>query len=261
MRRILRALLLTLLALPVLALVLLGGALVWANGEGGRRTLARLAGDFVPGLTVEGLTGPLPGRIGVARLAMADAEGTWVELEDAQVALDLMALLRREARITAITARRVVLHRLPPGDGTPPPPPEPDAPLIPAMPELPVALRLDRLAVERIELGAPVMGVAAVLAIEGEAGLEAGRLSARLAARRLDAPAEALVALDLAPGADRLTARLDASEPADGLLGTLLGLPGRAARARLTLDGPASGARLSLDAALGDDVTLTASGE
>lgn len=260
-RRILRISLLTLLALPVLALVLIGGVLVWANGEGGRETLARLAGEFVPGLTVEGLSGPLPGRIGVARLAMADAEGTWVELEEAQVALDLMALLRREARITAVTARRVALHRLPPGDGTPPPPPDPDAPLIPAMPHLPVTLRLDRLAVDRIELGEPVIGMAAVLGIEGEATLAAGRLSARLAARRLDVPAEVLAEIDLAPGADRLMARIEASEPADGLLGTMAGLPGRAARARLTLDGPASGARLSLDAALGEDVTLTAEGE
>lgn len=261
LRRILRILSFALLALPVLALLLVVGGLVWANGEGGRATLARLAGEFVPGLTVEGLSGPLPGRIGVARLVMADGEGAWVELEDAQIALDLMALLRREARIAAVTARRVALHRLPPGDGTPPPPPDPDAPLIPALPDLPVTLRLDRLAVDRIELGAPVMGVAAVLAVEGEAALAAGRATTRLAVRRLDAPAEARLDLDLAPGADRLTARLEASEPADGLLGTALGLPGRAARVRLSLDGPASGAQLSLEAALGDDVTLAAEGQ
>ena len=260
LRRALRVTLFTLLALPVLALVLLVGGLAWVNGESGRDFLARHAGALVPGLAVEGLTGPLPGRLGFARLAMADAAGIWLEVEDAEVALDLTALLRRDLRITSVTAQRVALHRLPPATD-PPPPSDPDAPLLPSLPSLPVAIHLDRLEIARIELGAPVLGVAAVLAAQGEAALADGRLSARLDARRIDVPAEARLVLDLAPGADRLVAHLDASEPAGGLLATALGLPDRAARARLSIDGPASGARLVLDAALGDDVTVIAEGE
>jgi translocation and assembly module TamB len=214
----------------------------------------------VPGLSIEGLTGPLPSRIGVARLAMTDAEGPWLELEGAEIALDLPALLGREARITVLSARRVALHRLPPSS-EPPPPPDPNAPLIPALPELPVSVRLDRLAVERIELGEAVAGVAAVLSAEGELVYAAGRLSARIAARRLDAPAEVTVNLDLAPGADRLQARVEAREPPGGLIATMLGLPDRATEALLTLDGPASGAKLDLRASLGSDLTVTASGD
>lgn len=261
MRRILRISGFLLLALPVLLLAILGGGVFWANSEGGRATIARLASGSVPGLHVEGLTGPLPGRIGVARLTLSDAEGAWLELEDARIVLDLMALVRREARIEVVTARRIALLRLPPGDGSPPPPRDPDAPLIPALPDLPVALRLDRLALERIELGAPIIGTAAVLSVEGEAALTAGRLSARVEARRIDAPAELRLSLDLAPGSDRLMARLDASEPAGGLLATMIGLPDRAATARLVLDGPASGARLDLQASLGADITLAAEGQ
>ncbi|BDG72817.1 translocation/assembly module TamB domain-containing protein [Roseomonas fluvialis] len=258
-RRILRVAVALLVGLPVLVLLLLGGALLWANTEGGRGFVARQAGVLVQGLSIEGLTGPLPGRIGVARLAMADDSGAWLEVEDAAIAFDLMALLRRDLRITSAQARRVALHRLPPATD-PPPPPDPDAPLIPALPSLPVAVHLDRLAIERIELGAPVMGVAAVLTLDGSASLDAGALAARIDARRIDVPAEARLVLDLAPGADRLVARLDASEPAGGLLATALGLPDRAARARLSLDGPATGARLDLDVALGEDITLTAQG-
>lgn len=258
MRRALRILVATLVALPLLLLAAAAGALLWANTEGGRTTIARLASASVEGLTVEGLTGPLPGRIGIARLVMADADGPWLEIEEALIALDLTALVRREARITALTARRIALHRAPPGGD--PAPPDPDAPLLPALPDLPVALRLDRLAIERIELGAPLVGTDPMLAAEGEALLAAGRLSARLDARRLDAPAEARLMLDLAPGADRLTARLDASEPPGGILAGLLGLPDRAATARLSLDGPASGARLDLQASLGEDITLAAEG-
>ena len=350
LRRPLRVLLLTLVALPVLALVVLAGALVWANGEGGRGFLAHQAGALVPGLSIEGLSGPLPGRIGVARLAMADGDGAWLEVEQAEIALDLLALLRRDLRITAVNARRIALHRLPPaGDAAPPPPdpeapllpalpslpvavhldrlalgrielgapvlgvaavlsaegaaslaggalaarldarridapaqaglvldlalhrlppaeeappppPDPEAPLLPALPSLPVAVHLDRLALGRIELGAPVLGVAAVLSAEGAASLAGGALAARLEAQRIDAPAQARLVLDLAPGADRLSARLDATEPPGGVLATLLGLPDRAAEARLILDGPASGARLTLRATLGEDVSLAAEG-
>lgn len=261
LRRSLRVLLFLVVALPLLAVAAGAGALWWANTEGGRAFLARQAGAFVPGLTVEGLTGPLPGRIGVARVVMADADGVWLEVNDAEIALDLSALLRRELRATTLAARRVALHRLPPGDDTPPPPPDPDAPLIPSLPSLPVAVHLERIAVERIELGAPVLGTAAVLALEGSASLEAGALAARIEARRIDAPAQARIVLDLAPRADRLTAHVEASEPVGGVLATALGLPERASRVRLSLDGPASGARLVLEAALGDDVTLTAQGE
>ncbi|MBW6397231.1 translocation/assembly module TamB domain-containing protein [Roseomonas sp. HJA6] len=260
MRRALRIGIFVLLGIPLLLVLAVAGGLVWANSEGGRATIARLAGDVVPGLTIEGLSGPLPSRIGVERLVMADENGPWLELDGATIALDLPALLHREARITALTARRVALHRLPPGSGEPPPPPDPDAPLIPALPDLPLTVRLDRLAVDRIELGEPVAGVAATLRAEGEALYAASRLSAKLAVTRLDAPAEIRADIDLAPGADRLTARIDANEPPGGLVATLLGLPDRATIAHLTLDGPASGAALDLRASLGDDITLTANG-
>lgn len=259
-RRILRIVVFVVIGLPVLLVAAVAGLLVWLNTETGRDTAAKLAGDVVPGLTIEGLGGHFPSSIAVRRLVMADADGPWLELEDARVALDLAALLRREARITALTARRVALHRLPPA-AEPAPPPDPNAPLIPSLPALPVDVRLDRLVVERIELGAPVAGVAAVLSAEGEAIHAAGRLSARLDVRRLDAPAEVTLTLDLAPGADRLAARLEAREPPGGLLATLLGLPDRASEALLTLNGPASGALLDLRASIGPDITLTARGE
>jgi translocation and assembly module TamB len=259
-RRILRIAAIVLIGLPLLVLLLLTGGLVWANTESGRATIARLAAGAVPGLTIEGLTGPLPSRIGVARLAMADAEGPWLELEGAEIALDLPALLRREARITVVAARRLALHRLPPAT-EPPPPPDPNAPLIPTLPSLPVDVRIDRLAIERIELGEPVAGVAAVLSAQGEAVYAAGRLETRLDIRRLDVPAEVTLALDLAPGADRLQARVEAREPPGGLIATMLGLPDRATEALLTLDGPASGATLDLRATLGPDLLVTAKGD
>ena len=58
-------LLFALLALPVLAVI---GVLVWANTEGGLSRLAALASSQVPGLTIEGLRGPLPSVAGASRI-------------------------------------------------------------------------------------------------------------------------------------------------------------------------------------------------
>jgi translocation and assembly module TamB len=61
-----------LILLPVL---LVGGALVWVNTEGGREFLQRQAATQVPELSITGLRGPLPGHLSFTRLGYADAEG------------------------------------------------------------------------------------------------------------------------------------------------------------------------------------------
>ncbi|WP_149537566.1 translocation/assembly module TamB domain-containing protein [Siccirubricoccus phaeus] len=247
-----------LVALPVVAVV---GALVWANTEPGRNTLARLAQDQVPGLRIEGLRGPLPGHPAVARLTMSDDQGPWLELEEARIDLDLGALLQRTFRIRTIAAQRIALHRLPPA--APGPAPEPTPPgetVLPQLPSLPVDVALDRLAIDVLELGQPVLGQAASFALEGEAGLAAGDLRARLDLRRLDREGGVAVALGLTPAEDRLNARITAREAPGGLVATLAGLGDRPLSVDLTLEGPASGAALRLDGNMGEGLTLAAEG-
>lgn len=246
---------LLLLLLPVVAV---GGALLWANSEGGRATLARLAAGQVPGLAIEGLEGPLPGRLAFERLAMSDDQGIWLEIEGARLDWDPLALLRRVAHVEALTARRIVLHRLPPGEE--PPPPQEPGPLIPRLPDLPVALQLDRLEVVRLELAEPVLGAPAVLRAEGRAGLDAGGLTAAL-----DAAAEGgttALGLDAAlrPETGRLSARLTLRGEAGGPVARLIGLPDRPTSLDLTLDGPAEAAALTLQASAGPGLGAELSG-
>lgn len=235
-----RRFLLILAALASLPLLLLG-ALATDRGLG---LAAGIAAGFVPGLELEGVTGPLPGRLAVARLRMSDGQGAWLELEDARLELDWRALWERRVVLRRVAAGSVTLHRLPPGGEPAPAGP----PSLPTLPELPVAIRVEALALPRIALGEAVLGQAALLALQGEAALEAGALRARLAARRLDAPGEAR--LDLAFGT-ALTAVLDVTEPEGGLVATLTGQPGSDFTARLHLEGPATGAAWRLEAALG----------
>jgi translocation and assembly module TamB len=242
--------------LPVLAVA---GGLFWANTEGGRATIARLAGSYVPGLSIEGLQGPLPGRLRFARLTMSDEQGVWLEVEDADLDWDPRALFRRELHVEALTARRVAVHRLPPAGPEEPPPEEPGG-LIPELPQLPVSVRIDRLAVPRIELAEPVLGAPAVLRAEAEARLDAAGLAAALRAAAEDGGTDLQLDANLRPGADRLTARARFRGEPGGPVSRLIGQPDRPLALDLTLDGPAEAAALTLAARAGEGVALDLSG-
>ncbi|PWC30509.1 translocation/assembly module TamB domain-containing protein [Teichococcus aestuarii] len=274
MRRVLRWALGLLAILILLPVLLLGGVLVGANTAPGQRLLADLAQRFVPGLTIEGLHGPIPGAPGFARLTMADSQGPWLEVEDARLDLDLRALLSRDLRIEALTARRVALLRLPEA-GAPAPEPEPqttEGGPIPTLPNLPVAVHLERLAVERIEIPRELVAATVeehgpaphgpsgfALSLNGEASLVAAALQAKLAVQRLEAEGRLDLELGLDPQA-RLLADLRAQEPPGGVLATALGIPQAPADLTLRLDGPASGADLRARAAFGELAGFNAEG-
>lgn len=250
-RRLLRRLG-ALLGLPVLLLAL---AVLGANTAPGRAALERLAAALVPGLTLEGLDGPLPGRPGFARLALADAEGVWLEVEGAQLAWNPFALLRGQAHIEALSAARITLHRLPPA--------EPDAapgPLLPELPRLPLALRLDRLALERVELGASLLGQPAVLHATASARLDAAGLTLALDAGTEDDATRLTLDAALRPATGRLTARGSLRSAAGGPISALAGFADRPVALDLSLDGPAEGAAFALRANAGDGVAADLAG-
>ncbi|MBU8540334.1 translocation/assembly module TamB domain-containing protein [Falsiroseomonas tokyonensis] len=246
---------LVLLLLPVL---LVGGGLLYANTEGGRERLASLAESFVPGLTLEGLQGPLPGRLAIRRIALADDQGIWLEIENAELDWDPMALLQRRAHITLLQADRLALHRLPPG--APEDPDAPAGPLIPSLPQLPVALQLDRLAVDRIELAEPVAGVAALLRAQGMAQLDAEGLETTLDISAPEGATTLAVQAALRPATGRLSATIRLRDVAGGLVPGLIGQPGRPLALDLTLDGPAEAAALTLVAQAGPNLSLDVAG-
>ncbi|TCH99438.1 hypothetical protein EJV46_01820 [Roseococcus sp. SYP-B2431] len=233
------------LGILILIPVLLIGALATPFGL---NAAAGLAMRFVPGLELEGVSGPLPGHLAVRRIAMRDAEGPWLEIEEARIDLAWRDLFDRRATLTAVQARRIALHRLPPSDpNAPPAGPTPIA--IPSLPQLPVAIRIDALQVERIEIAEPVAGQAAALSLSGSLSLEGQRLQTALTAARLDRPGHVLAHVTLQDEA--LTAQVEASEPPGGLVAALAGQPDAPLDARIDLSGPLSGADWKLTASLG----------
>jgi len=228
-----RRLLLLLALLPILA----WGLLATDTGLG---LAARLAARFVPGLEIEGVSGPLPARLSLARLRLADEQGVWLEIDNASLELNWRALFETHAHLTKLTLGRLSLARLPTGEASTAPP---------SLPRLPVAISIDAIAAPRIELGEALLGQPATLALAGSAALQTAALTASLALHRLDQPGEAR--LELALNGETLTAQIALHEPPGGLVGTLAGQPELGFDAQMSLAGPATGADWRAQASLG----------
>ena len=254
--RHLRRLLTLVLAIPLVVAAILGGVLAWVQWGNGAATMARLAQRFVPGLVIEGLAVTLPHEVRATRITLADEGRIWLEVTAPRIAFDLQALWQREAHLQEVTAERITLHRLPASEENEPR----DGPLLPSLPHLPIAVRIDRLAIADITVADAVFGQGFRAALAGKAALKAARLSGDVALTRLDAPGEARLEWDLAPGADRLFARLDLAEPRGGVLASALGMAAEPAKLALHLEGPASGAALRVEARLGSAAEAALSG-
>jgi translocation and assembly module TamB len=188
--------------------------------------LALAAPDGAPA-EVEGLQGFLPFDIRLKRLALADREGVWLRVEDLHLDWSPLALLRGLLHVEALTARRVEVLRPPAADESEPEP-EPTEPFrLPELPDAVPSLVVDRLAVDQIALGAPVLGEPASFSLNGElVTREQGRAALLdLALARVDqATARASLQARLELNARALDLAFSAEETG-GLLAAVSGLP------------------------------------
>lgn len=188
-------------------------------------------------VTVEGFRGALSSRAEIDRLSIADDEGVWITLSGIVLDWNRLAVLSGNIQINALTAREIVLTRPPrpadPGIEIPAPEATPFA-----LPELPVAVQIGRIAAERIELGEAVLGQRIEGTAEASLSLSGGEGRAQLRILRQDQGPEGTVNLDAsysnASGA--LVISLEAAEGPGGIAATVLGLPGTP-DARLTVQG------------------------
>ena len=229
-------------ALPVLLLAPPGaGAQDLDDEDGGRGFLTSRIENILSGagreVRIEGFSGALSSRATIGRLTVADDEGVWLVIEDAVFDWDRSALFDRRVEIEELSAGRIALERLPAGDDGVDPPRATAREF--ALPELPVAIDIGRLAAERVELGEPILGQPAVLTLEGSGRLSDGSAEVALEARRIDdARGVFSVAASFDPEAGGLDVDLSLDEGAGGIAATTLGIPGEPA---LALGAEASG--------------------
>ncbi len=182
--------------------------------------------DF--GLELEGFRGSPPFDLRLERLALSDSEGQWLELEDFRLAVAWPELFKLRGEIEEISARTLTVSRAP--VSTAPVEEPPDETTLPPPPNLPDSLppvAIDRLAVGEIRLGAPLLGEAVTLNLDGHARVSDAKddLDIALALKRLDADtaqASLQVALDLVT--EILALDLHAEETG-GLLAKVSGKP------------------------------------
>jgi len=192
----------------------------------GLRMLANVGSRLASsdGLTVriEGISGFVPSDMSVARIDVADATGPFAQIENLRLAWHPMSLLSGKVAISDLAADRVAVSRkpvLPPSTSTS------------SGNGLPfIRIALDQLDIARIEIGEPVLGMAAVLRLQASARLvdPAEGLALDFALVREDAPGEIKGRARYAPGdgTDSLYLDVTASEPAGGLVARLAQIEG-----------------------------------
>ena len=193
------------------------------------------------------IDGALSSDVRIGSITLADRDGVWLEITDAHLVWSRLALLKGRLEIAELTAAAIRLDRRPRGSAVPSATASPTF----ALPDLPVSVRLDRLAVPDVTLAEGIAGPAARFAVDGGARLDGDLLDARFAVRRLDAGGRLDVRLGYREADRVLDLDLALDEPNGGFLTNLFDICDRPALALgVRGRGPVDGfsADLTLDA-------------
>ena len=210
---------------------------------------------------ISGISGVLSSQATIAEISVADAEGVWLRIDNVSIDWSRRALFLRRIQVSELTIGAIHYFR-------PALPPEPTAPRLAdaeaqpfALPELPLALRVEALEVGALRLGEAVLGEAAELTAEGRLTLEGGDLDTDLRIVRTDEPGgQFRVAAVFSNETRVLDLDVALSEPPGGLVATALDIEGRPA-IDLTLQGAGPLEDLDVAFALDADATRLASGD
>jgi translocation and assembly module TamB len=199
---------------------------------------------------ISGFRGALSSEAELDRLSISDAQGEWLILEDARLRWRRAALLSGALDVQALTAERLTVRPPLPPEG--PNLPTPEATPF-ALPELPVSINIEHVAIEEVVLGEPVIGLPATLSVSGAAQLADGSGSAVLDLRRLDGPEGRFTLQAGFDNATRVLALdLSLQEAEGGLTAELLDLPG-APSVGLTVSGEGPLDDIDIDVGLSTD--------
>lgn len=170
------------------------------------------------------IDGALSSDVRISSITIADREGVWLTIEGVRLVWSRRALLRGRLDVDLLEAESITISRKPlPPEGSAAP--KDDAPF--ALPDLPVAILLDRLTVPEVTIAAGVIGPAATLSVDGSVTLDDGELDADLAIERLDRPGALTLATTFSSQTRQLAVDLSFEEPANGVLANALNIEGR----------------------------------
>ncbi|MBW4034206.1 MAG: translocation/assembly module TamB [Proteobacteria bacterium] len=235
-----------LIALPIVAVIALD---ITLNTGAGRSFAANKIDSLTGGdVKIAGLSGHFPKYIAARRISIADAKGTYLTIDNIVLRWSPFALLRRAVDVQNLTAQSIDFARLPVASTT--------KPKSKSSGGIPIkSAIIDRLAIERLAIGKPVIGHAIALRLGGHAvATSLTHIQLALAATSLDQPGQYDIHATVDP--QTVAAKIALHEPQGGLIESLSSIAANKSLAgpldvTLGLNGPRHTAALDLTASLG----------
>ena len=201
-------------------------------------------------IRISNIDGVLSDTASIREVTISDEEGVWLRINNAAIDWDQGALFTGRLLVRELTADSIeyVRNAIPSDD---PDLPAPEAQPF-EVPEFPVAIQLDKLAVPSVTFGESVFGLGSEISVAGNLRLENGSLDSTLDITRLDGPGGKLDAQVAYTNEDSsIDVAVTLTEPPDGIVANLLNIEGKPEIAlSVTGKGPVDDLRttLALDA-------------
>ncbi len=208
-------------------------------------------------ISISGISGVLSSEATVGSITIADREGVWLRIENAKLNWSRTALLVGRLSIQSLAAERIDVIRKPLPDNSLP---SPESSTF-SLPDLPISINLDQLAIARLHFGPDIFGLESEVSANGSLSLADGSLDSNFDIKRLDGPGGNFALRAAYANADqKVDLDLKVSEPANGIVANLLNIDGRPP-VDLTLTGAGPLDELKVDLALDTNGSRTLTGE
>ncbi|WP_029605459.1 translocation/assembly module TamB domain-containing protein [Kozakia baliensis] len=249
------------LGVPVgLLTVTVATVLVAANTAPGQRYIAHETSALTGGMVqIDGFSGTFPTSLRIRHLAVNDAKGSWLTVDDLALGWSPLALIHMDVSAQYLTASKLAVIRLPESSSQT----EPQKTASTGKSSLHFRIDLAKIQVDRIEVGAPLAGVPAAFALNGHIKLQdlapvldglaldhLPRSDIGIDLKRLDGPGH--LALDFSSPRGAIGIHLVAQDGAGGFMTSVAKMEQfDPADLRLDLHGPLQQARLDFGAKAG----------
>jgi len=179
-------------------------------------------------ISISNIDGALSSNASIREIDVSDQQGVYLTLKNIVLDWNQAAIFLGRLEVNSLTADEVDYVRNPVAAASATPAlPAPEAGGI-AVPQLPVAVIVKKLAVPKISFGEAVFGLGSVISLNGNITLDGGSLDAGLGIKRLDGPGGALdLAVKYAKDSTNLDLNLGFEEPHGGIVATLLNIEGQ----------------------------------
>ena len=179
-------------------------------------------------ISLSNIDGVLGSNVSVREITISDAQGVWLRVNNATLTWNQAALFLGKLDVQSLKADSIeYLRNAVPTEGADLPPAEAGSLQIP---EFPVAVVLQELAIPKITFGEGVFGLGSEISLNGAFTLEGGNLTTNLDIVRLDGPGGTLdLDVDYKKADNSVDLGLALVEPADGVIANLLNIENRPA--------------------------------